>query len=213
MRLYFVRHAESEANLLEEISNRGRKHGLTERGRVQAAALADNLRPARADKIYTSPLLRAVQTAEILASALGLAVETSDTLREYDCGILEGQSDPASWALHRQVRLAWLEQGDWEQRIPGGESFLDMRARFEPFIQRLLQSPRDASLILVGHGGLYTCMLPLILANVSFAFATVQTFPNTAYVLAHSQPDGSLLCLEWCGVPVPSAPGAASHKR
>ncbi|MEW5870501.1 MAG: histidine phosphatase family protein [Chloroflexota bacterium] len=208
MRLYFVRHAESEANLLKEISNRGLKHGLTGRGRAQAAALGDNLHPACANKIYTSPLLRAVQTAEILASALGLPVETSDALREYDCGVLEGKSDPDSWALHRQVRLAWLEQGAWEQRIPGGESFLDIQARFEPFIQRLLQSPQGASLILVGHGGLYTCMLPLVLANVSFAFAT-QPFPNTAYVLARAQPDGSLRCLEWCGAPVPPAPGEA----
>ena len=44
MWIYFVRHGESEANLLNEISNRGLKHGLTERGRAQASALAETLR-------------------------------------------------------------------------------------------------------------------------------------------------------------------------
>ena len=39
MKLYFVRHGESEANLLREFSNRGYKHGLTERGFQQAAAV------------------------------------------------------------------------------------------------------------------------------------------------------------------------------
>ncbi|MBK9055673.1 MAG: histidine phosphatase family protein [Chloroflexi bacterium] len=43
MRFYFVRHGESEANILHEMSNRGWKHGLTEKGREQAAALAYNL--------------------------------------------------------------------------------------------------------------------------------------------------------------------------
>src|SRR6476646_8171101 len=43
MKLYFVRHGESEANLLREISNRGTRHGLTAKGRAQATALAQSL--------------------------------------------------------------------------------------------------------------------------------------------------------------------------
>src|SRR5919201_4975460 len=123
--LYFVRHGESEANLLHEISNRGLKHGLTERGRAQARALADTLRDRNIQRLYASPLLRAQQTAEILARELGLQAETTDALREYDCGVAEGRADADAWALYQAAEDQW-RLGRWESRIDGGESVLDM---------------------------------------------------------------------------------------
>ena len=203
MRLYFTRHGESEANVLREISNRGLKHPLTEKGRQQAQALAAELLPAGITAIYTSPLLRAVQTAEILSEALGVGFEVTDALREYDCGILEGKSDPATWDAFWALREAWWPGRQWERRIEGGESFLDMQARFVPFIDGLLAADdlRDANLVLIGHGGLYLSMLPLVLANVDHEFASHQPFPNTGYVLAENSSQG-LVCREWCGAPV-----------
>jgi probable phosphoglycerate mutase len=202
MKLYFVRHGESEANILNEISNRGYKHGLTEKGRQQAAELADNLRQAHARRIFSSPLLRAVQTAQILSEALGIEYEVTDALLEFDCGIAEGKRDAESWALHRQVMIAWLQGGLYATKIEQGESFLDMQARFVPFIEQLLQEQAGAeSLILIGHGALFICMLPLVLKNVR----SIPTFhfPNTGYVLAESSADG-LTGVEWCGIPLES---------
>jgi broad specificity phosphatase PhoE len=201
MRFYFVRHGESEANRLHEISNRGQKHGLTAKGREQVATLAAQLAPGHITQLFTSPLLRATQTADILADALGLPYQITDALREYDCGILEGKSDGAAWEQYRQLRSAWIDDHHWEARIERGESFRDMEQRFVPFIPQLLQqtdSPGSA-IMLIGHGGLYACMLPLILQNVSFAMAATYPFPNTAYVLAESQ-DRGLVGLEWCGI-------------
>ena len=196
MRLYFVRHGESEANTLGVISNRGSRHGLTERGRRQVAELAGNLRGAGASRIFTSPLLRAVQTAEILSETLGLRYEVTDALREFDCGVAEGRSDAAAWELHRQVMEDWVRRGEYSARIPQGESFVEVKNRFVPFVEHLLeeQDGPDAA-ILVGHGGLYLCMLPLILVNLG---PEVRAFPNAAYVLAKASPEG-LVCVEWCG--------------
>jgi broad specificity phosphatase PhoE len=200
MKLYFVRHGQSEANLLHEISNRGQKHGLTPQGREQAATLATHLTACNITQLFTSPLLRATQTADILADALGLPYQITDALREYDCGILEGKSDEAAWEQYRQLRSAWIDDRHWDARIERGESFRDMEQRFVPFIQQLLQQVDHSggSIVLIGHGGLYACMLPLILHNVSFAAATY-TFPNIAYVLAESHNRG-LIGLEWCGI-------------
>jgi probable phosphoglycerate mutase len=138
MKPYFARPGESEANVLREISNRGLKHPLTEKGRQQAQTLAAVLQPAGIAAIYTSPLLRAVQTAEILSEALGVGLEVTDALREYDCGILEGTSGPETWAAFWALREAWWPGRQWDRRIEGGESFLDMQARFVPFIEGLL---------------------------------------------------------------------------
>jgi broad specificity phosphatase PhoE len=202
MKLYFVRHGESEANLLRVISNRGSVHGLTEKGRQQAAGLGESLAQSGISAIFSSPLLRAIQTAEILSSVLRLDTVVTDALREYDCGVIEGKSDAQSWDLHRRVREDWLLRGQWERKIEGGESFLDIRRRFEPFVEGLLATyPADASLLLVGHGGLYFCMLPQVLSNVSFETAASLPFPNTGIVLAETRPQG-LYCLEWCGTPV-----------
>ncbi len=136
MKLYFLRHGESEANLLHEFSNRGFKHGLTERGFQQADELAQNLRGIPFLKIYSSPLKRAIQTAEILGEHLEIPFETNDALREYDCGLLEGKSDPESWGIYHRVFDQWLD-GQWDVRIPGGESHLEIQARFIPFISAI----------------------------------------------------------------------------
>lgn len=205
MKLYFVRHGESQANILNVISNRGYHHGLTEQGRQQAVTLANRLQSVSLSRIFASPLLRAVQTAAILSDSVSTTLEITEALREYDCGILEGRSDPASWQLHRQLRDAWLVNQQWDRRIEQGESFLDIQARFVPFIERLVAQTNNMAdnFVLVGHGGVYGCMLPFILMNVDVAFVLERPFPNTAYVLAESGAAG-LMCLEWCGVPVSS---------
>ncbi|HEY9659835.1 MAG TPA: histidine phosphatase family protein [Allocoleopsis sp.] len=199
MKLYFVRHGESEANVLHVISNRGYQHGLTSKGRQQAQDLATQLQSTGASHIYTSPLLRAVQTAAILSNQLQIPYTLTDALREYDCGVIEGKSDAESWQLHRQLKADWLEHRLWECRIEQGESFLDIRSRFVPWIDQILETHASSeNLILVGHGGTFACMLPLILTNLDIAFVLNQSFPNTSYVLAEVTCRG-LVCLEWCG--------------
>jgi broad specificity phosphatase PhoE len=198
MRLYFVRHGESEANRLGEFSNRGLKHGLTARGEEQARVLARTLKDVSAARLFSSPLLRAVQTAQIVSEELAIPYEVTDALQEYDCGILEGKADAASWELYEGVSAAWLRDKDWEARIEGGESFVDIRRRFVPFIERLVEESTGSSqtLIAVGHGGLYRCMLPLVLGNIDFDFAQHHPIGNTDCIIAEPGPEG-LTCLSW----------------
>jgi probable phosphoglycerate mutase len=200
MKLYFARHGESEANLLRVFSNRGLKHGLTEEGRAQARILAQTLQPASVSGLYASPLLRAVQTAEIVAEVLGLNYEITDALREYDCGVWEGRSDDAGWKEYGRVLAAWIERGDRNARMDGGESFDDMRLRFVPFVERLVEQYGDSptELGLIGHGGLYRCMLPLVLENVDHDFALNHSIGHTGLVVAEQQ-GGRLICTAWDG--------------
>ncbi|MGD9001140.1 MAG: histidine phosphatase family protein [Anaerolineae bacterium] len=201
MKIIFVRHGESEANLLNEFSNCGLKHGLTKRGKAQAVALAQQLGALSVARIFSSPLLRAVQTAEILSAALSVPYETVDALREYACGILEGRSDAASWAQYRRVLEDWIIHHRWESRIEGGESFVEIRDRFVPFIEHLVKAYVDSAetLVLVGHGGLYRCMLPLVLENLDFGFAMQHPLSNTGYVEAEVS-SAKAVCVEWsCG--------------
>jgi len=195
MKLYFVRHGESEANLLHEFSNRGFKHGLTERGFQQAEKLGLKLRGVPFTKIYTSPLKRAFQTAEILKKYQDCPLEISDALREFDTGILEGRSNPESWEIHNQVFDQWRE-GIWTACTPGGESRLDIQARFIPFIKGLTQIFEDENILLVGHGGLFHCMLPLIFTNLDDDSIREFQIHNAMPIIAEERADG-VFCSQW----------------
>jgi 2,3-bisphosphoglycerate-dependent phosphoglycerate mutase len=202
MRIFFARHGESEANLLRVISNRDLPHHLTERGREQARALADELRGAGVARIFSSPILRARETAAIVADVIGLPFVVTEALREYDCGVAEGRADEEAWAMYVAADADW-QRGALESRVPGGESFLDMRARFVPFVERLAAERErvGGDVLLIGHGGLYRCMLPLVLPEVSPEHARATPFGNCQYVLALAGADG-LRCERYCGAPL-----------
>jgi probable phosphoglycerate mutase len=206
MKIIFARHGQSQANLRHEFSNQGLKHPLTLEGRQQAAALADALQIQSVTYIYSSPVLRALETAIILAGRLGVEYEVAEALREYDVGLLEGRSDDESWLAWQTLDDAWLRQERWDQCSEGGESFYAVRQRFVPFIQRLVQDYAQGKvcLLCVGHGGLYRHMLPQVLINVDAAFITHQGgLPYTTFITAESTPRG-LVCIAWNGEPVES---------
>lgn len=200
MKLHFVRHGESEANILREVSNRGLKHGLTEKGRQEATTLAARFKGISIARIFSSPLLRAIQTSEILARELGIPFDITDALREYDCGIIEGRSDAASWKIYDRVAYDWLE-GGWNSRVEGGESLLDVTLRFVQFAQWLAREHNQSqnNLILVSHGGLYRHMLPLVLTNVDAHFAFEHPIGHTEFVVAEARTEG-WVCLSWCDI-------------
>jgi broad specificity phosphatase PhoE len=203
VKLYFVRHGESEANLLREFSNRGVKHPLTATGCEQALALAHALRGIEVTRIFASPVLRAVQTAEIVAGELGWGYEVVDALREYDVGVLEGRADAASWQRYWEINDAWLVRHEWDARIEQGESFLDIRRRFVPFIEQLVHDGATnpaSNIVLVGHGGTYRCMLPLVLDNIDFPFVLAHGMGHADVVVAELTANG-LTCLAWGDLP------------
>jgi probable phosphoglycerate mutase len=198
MRLYFVRHGESEANLTRTFANWTTGHPLTETGKAQAQALAERLRGEGVTHLYSSPVLRARQTSEIISGRLGHAVQVTHSLREFDVGRFEGTNDPEGWREYEDVVKAW-DRGNVRRRVDHGESLDDVRLRFVPFISELVarSQPEDRA-VLVSHGGIYRAMLPLILSNVTVRFATDNVLENTGCVVAEVL-DGDLACTEWCG--------------
>lgn len=203
MQLYFVRHGESVANLLGEFSNRGIKHPLTEKGKRQALALASKLKDKKIIALYSSPLLRAKQTSEILAQTFNLEINITDSLREFDVGIYEGTADPQGWEEYRKVVGAWLWEKDRDRRLPAGESFQDLLDRFVPFMEELATKFGNAAegIILVGHGGLYRCVLPYTISNISYDFSEKYPIDNVSYIWAEWK-NNELVGREWCGYPV-----------
>jgi broad specificity phosphatase PhoE len=198
MRIFFIRHAESQANILHEISNRDLRYGLTMQGRLQALALARQLESQSISRIYSSPVLRAIETSILLANHLEVDYEICEALREYDCGILEGCSDAQAHQAWKDLFDAWVLRREWDRRIEGGESFYDIQTRFVPFIEGLVQQygTTDTNIACISHGGLYWMMLPLVLKNVNAAMIERRGLGYTVCIAAERREE-ELFCASW----------------
>ncbi len=200
MKFIFARHGESTANREHIISNRDQGFGLTEQGIQQANLLATRLAGENVIQLYTSPLLRARQTSEIIIKKLNIPVVVAEELREFDCGFLEGRNDPEAWSVFLSIFQDWLKGKKWRVHMAGGESFMDIYRRFIPFIENIRKENEDQadSIMFVSHGGLFYTMLPLILENISYKSTSSTIMGNTDIIIAEDV-DGLLTCLEWCG--------------
>ena len=201
MKLYFVRHGESEANTLRVISNRESQYGLTTLGKQQALTLADRLKDIPITAIFSSPILRARETSEILSQSFNLPYQITEALREYDCGILEEKSDEASWKLHGEIAADWTLNNNHARKPEGGENYLEIKKRFLPFIESFTQNGLHAEdrILLVSHGGLLQLMLPEILTDIDYAFVRSHGIRHTQCIIVEQTPAG-LLCLQWGNV-------------
>jgi len=93
--IYFIRHGESEANERKVFAGQKDDSILTEKGREQAKATAKEIlaEGIKIDRIITSPLTRAIETAHIIAKELGfdvLTITKDERIIEYDLGTLSG---------------------------------------------------------------------------------------------------------------------------
>jgi broad specificity phosphatase PhoE len=108
---------------------------LSPEGRAQADALARRLTTVRIDRIISSPMLRAIETAN--AIAIGRPVEMDERLREQDCGLWEGLTFDEATARDPAIRASW-ERDPAANHLPGGESGDDVAERARRFLADLL---------------------------------------------------------------------------
>ncbi len=155
MRLLLIRHAESQGN--REFRLQGRTDfPLTRRGEAQAAALAERLASAGLAAVYSSPILRAVRTAEAVAASAGLVEVTVEPgVQEYDFGeALSG----LTWAEIQQKRpqlvAALLSDDTQFPRYPGEEGRPAFRQRVCAAIDAIADRRRaDEAVAIVTHAG------------------------------------------------------------
>jgi probable phosphoglycerate mutase len=154
-RIVMVRHGESRAQELRIVGGHKGCQGLSDRGRTQVEALRD--RWVTSDELggevvlYASVMPRAVETAEILAPALG-APRISE-----DCDFCEhhpGEGDGLSWEIFDQ-RYPHPGEG-WtpdHRRDPGGETWNEMATRVRVAFDRLVERHAGGTVVVACHGG------------------------------------------------------------
>jgi ribonuclease H / adenosylcobalamin/alpha-ribazole phosphatase len=122
---------------------------LTDLGVRQAVAAAKRLASAGLDVIVTSPLRRAVQTAEEVAAATGAPVVADEGFRETDFGAWEGLTFAEVRGRWPAEMTAWL--ADPAVAPPGGESFTEVSERVTAALLRVLAARDRQAVLIVSH--------------------------------------------------------------
>ncbi len=146
-----IRHGETDWNAERRIQGH-RDLPLNATGLAQAAALARGLAGLRADAIFSSDLLRARQTAQPLADALGLPLQLEPDLRERNFGCCEGKTIDEIMVGEAAIARG-LSARCPEFVLPGGESLLQHRVRIEACLERLAARHAGQVIAVVSHGG------------------------------------------------------------
>ncbi|WP_096156822.1 MULTISPECIES: histidine phosphatase family protein [Bacillus] len=175
MEILIIRHGQSKADLLNVHEGRA-DFPLTELGKQQAAKVADYLNEfCPPDIIWSSTLLRASETAEIIAKKVECMLKLEPDLMEYNNGILAG--------LPREVAATKypLPLGGRKphERIEKGESDLEFRMRSEIILSKILaESSAVARIAIISHGGTISNLIKSLLqlpVNTPIKFYTCDT--------------------------------------
>lgn len=159
MRLLLIRHGQSVGNAADRIQGLN-DEPLTDLGREQAQALAYRLQAQYAvGALYSSPLLRALQTAEIIAAVLGLDVRVEHRLREYDPGVVTGMRFEEVQEQYPDIARRWAEDS-WRVPIPGEEGVEAFQQRVMAAMGEIVSAQGgEEAVAVVTHGGTLSAFL------------------------------------------------------
>jgi glucosyl-3-phosphoglycerate phosphatase len=178
-RLVLLRHGQTDYNVA------GRMQGhfdsvLTETGVEQAAAVAPEIARLMPDRLISSDLRRAVDTADLVSAACGLPVKYDARLRETHLGEWQGRTVAEIEQGWPGAIATWRSDPGWAP--PGGESRIEVVRRSLPVVEELdeeyASSEPDTTVVLVAHGGLIAGLVCGLLALPTSAWPAIGGIGN-----------------------------------
>ena len=147
MKIYYVRHGQTDWNLAERMQGGGSEKKLNETGIEQAKETKQELENVKYDVLICSPMHRAIQTAEIINKDRNVPIITDERIRERKLGDLEGNK-----VTDETVKKIWDYNLNYQ--IPNGESLHDFEKRILEFLDEIKQKYTDKTVLIVAHGGI-----------------------------------------------------------
>lgn len=178
---YLVRHGQSVWNTKELVQghNQSEENTLTEKGIAQAGNISKIFKDVHFDAVYSSDLLRAKKTAEIIALERELAVEASHRLREQSHGEHEGMPSKDFLALFTEWENLSNEQRMDYKISDSAETPNEAITRFMLFLQELAIVYADKTILVITHGTILRNLL--IKLNIE-TYDSIRKFENTGYI-------------------------------
>ncbi|KKW08471.1 MAG: Phosphoglycerate mutase [Candidatus Kaiserbacteria bacterium GW2011_GWA2_49_19] len=157
MKIFMVRHGETDSNAIKRLMGQRCDDTLNDEGRRQAKELNENIAEMMFDVVFSSPLKRASETAEIIAQKRNLPVILRDELKERDYGSLSGKTHQEADAFTKgkwaELRALDLNQ-KYDYHPYGGESAEDVKERLLKFIDEIKREYASKRVLVVAHAGI-----------------------------------------------------------
>jgi len=194
MKVYFVRHGQTEHNVL----NMRQDHGveLSAEGQKQAEVLAKRFLKIPVDIIFASLMQRAKQTAEIINKKLKKEVVYSELIQEWRRPsefVGKKRDDKESLELHKILNA---HQDDPNWHYSDEENFIEFKNRVKKFLDFLTTEIKQENILVVSHGGTIK-MITLLMAlgdmvkpEIFFSFVDTFRIYNTSITLCEIKEDG-----------------------
>ncbi len=169
VKLILVRHGETDWNSVRRIQGGGSDTPLNQRGRQQAENVALRLKTEPVKAIYSSPLQRAMHTAQAIARLHNLDVISLPALREIEVGELEGKTR-AEIGMRFDEFLV-LNGENVLPKIPGGESLTQVQDRAWSTAKELVTSHVDGAVVAVTH---YFVIMTIVCAVINLPLTQIR---------------------------------------
>lgn len=179
MKLFLIRHGQVKWKKIGFLSYTDLE--LTKKGAKEGEKIARKLKKEKIDKIYSSPLKRCQQTAQIIGRYLGLEVHVASQLREVNFGIFEGLSLREAEKNYPEI-FKERQKDKWNFKIPKGESYKEAAERVLNFFKKL-PDKSSQNIALVTHATIIKILLKLF-SNLSLReIDQIRFFPTSLTIL------------------------------
>jgi broad specificity phosphatase PhoE len=203
--IYLIRHGETDWNAEDRCQGTS-DIPLNARGLAQAAALAELLRSLVFDAAYTSPLIRARQTADCVLRDTGVRAATVPELHEMSYGTYQGLA-PNDWPAGEAARWA---ADPWSVTFPDGESLEHVHRRATPVLDRIVSAHAGETVFVSGHGHLNRVLLLHVRGSDRRDFWRIPQPNGCGYVLRYS--NGPVMRLLESHTPIGDDTLTATHR-
>jgi len=163
MKIYLIRHGETTGDIEDRFGGDYEDH-LTEKGKAQAQELAKQLQGKNIEIIFTSPRIRAKDTAEIVKEVLNVPVEVVEDLKERNnYGVLSGLTKPEAQEKH-PIDFEKISKDKTDHDVTASESYEQIKERAINVFNKILL--KDHKIIaIISHGGIISTYVREVLAK------------------------------------------------
>jgi len=146
-----MRHGQADNNVNRILVGRHIESHLTEYGKQQVADTASYLKSLSIDKIFVSPVVRTLETAEIVCESLGMEYEIDERLYEIELGKLVGMNYEEIILKYGNLFLKFYTENDSTLSHYGVETFASIKKRMKNLLDEIAEKYKDKNVLMISH--------------------------------------------------------------
>jgi len=146
-----MRHGEAENNVSRTLVGRHIESHLTSQGKQQVADVSKQLKSIPIHKVYVSPVIRAMETAQIVCDTLGMNYEVDERLYEIELGKLVGMNYEEVTTKYGDLFLRFYAEHDPILDSFGVEPFAAVKQRVKSLLDDAIKKHEDSNVLMVTH--------------------------------------------------------------